>query len=232
MRIIERLIGLVAPAHKIGTRTYAVAAMRNWASSAGFRAKLVAAENFSEVLSVLTQKIEKVELFVHITGLLRNLIADEANLDLLVERKIHLLLFGAIDAFPESADLAFNCFRILTKASDRDSVRSDLLEKYCASGVVGRLLMLIQSNKNNPQILTRISYVFSDFAAWEPDVLTASGKHTGLGVLSEYLQIVLFIEHSLSGDVTISSNPQPGPSSSESSMNLGRPLIGRNPVSK
>jgi hypothetical protein len=185
---ITRLISLTAQDHKIGTRTYAVAAMRNEASSSAFRAKLVASDGLADLMKSMSQPAEKVEFFVHITGLFRNLIADPAHLDILVQHHVHLLLFGAIDVFPDSSELAFNCFRVLTKASGLDSVRCELLERYSATGFLTRMLSLIEKHKGNPQILTRLAYVFADFAAREPAILTAAGKCAELCVLGSCLE--------------------------------------------
>jgi hypothetical protein len=117
-----------------------------------------------------------VDLFVHLTGLFRNLITDVSNLGLLIAHRIHVALFSAMDAFPGSADLVFNCFRILTKISDRDSVRRDLLGCYSAAGFLTRLLTIMDRHKSNSHILNRLFYVFAEYAAYEPDVLMAASQ--------------------------------------------------------
>jgi hypothetical protein len=172
--MIARLIALASERNRIGTRTYAVAALRNEASSPEFRARLACSGDFVVLCKILSIVPEKVDLFVHLTGLFRNLIADVSNLELLIANQIHVSLFSAMNTFPSSAELVFNCFRILTKISDRDSVRRDIIDRYSADGLLTQLLMLVDKHKENSQILNRLFYVFADFAAFESDILMAA----------------------------------------------------------
>jgi hypothetical protein len=176
--MIAELIAMTRQGHKIGTRTYSAAVLRNETHSPGFRARLVEAATFPDVLNTLALSAEKVDFFVQVTGLIRNLIADGPILNFFVGQRVHLLLFAAIDTFSSSPELAFNAFRILTKLSDRPSVREDLLEKFTASGIVTRFLQLLDMHRGNLQIVSRISYVFAEFAARESSVLVAAANLT------------------------------------------------------
>jgi hypothetical protein len=97
-------------------------------------------------------------------------------LDFFITRQIHLLLFAAFDQFPHNPELAFNTFRILAKISDRQSVRSDLFEKYTSQEIVIRLLQLMNQHRSNIQIISRVSYVIADVAAREPIIPSVAGQ--------------------------------------------------------
>jgi hypothetical protein len=60
--------------------------------------------------------------------------------------------------------------------SDRQSVRSDLLEKYTGQEIVIRLLQLMNQYRSNIQIISRVSYVFADVAARESIIPSVAGQ--------------------------------------------------------
>jgi hypothetical protein len=93
-----------------------VPALRNGCASAEFR--LLLAPRIGAIARVLSARVENVEFYVQLTG----------------------LLVGAMDAFPDGPGLVCNCFRILAQISTRDSVRRDLLGQYSATGLLVRLL--------------------------------------------------------------------------------------------
>jgi hypothetical protein len=87
----------------------------------------------------------------------------DPGLDVMVESKVHLLLFSAIDRFCDSTDVVFNYFRILTKICGPETVRTELLENYVADGPLNTFLFLIDKHTNHMQILSRLCYVLPDF---------------------------------------------------------------------
>jgi hypothetical protein len=106
------------------------------------------------------------------------MIAEKGNLELLIGLRAHVSLVGAMDRFPDSAELVFNCFRILTKMSDRDSVRKEVLGQYPDPGLLVLLLTLMDKHRENMNILSRLFYVFADFAACETAFVAAAGRVT------------------------------------------------------
>jgi hypothetical protein len=187
---ISELLSLADEPHKLSTRTYAVAAMKNEAHSPIFRSRLVSVAGFEKIVGVLASRFQKADLFVQITGLIRNLIGEPATLDAFVAQAVHMNLFNALDAFPGSPELALNCFRILTKISERPAVRAELLQRYTSDGILAKFLLLMDAHKVNAQILSRIGYVFADFAAYEETILISGAKVTkpfGIGLIPELL---------------------------------------------
>jgi hypothetical protein len=109
-------------------------------------------------------------------------------LDIIVSHGAHAQLVEVVDRFKDTPDVVFNTFRILTKISDRDNVRTDILTKVSADALVALFLKLMDSHRGNHQILSRLSYVFSDFAAYEPAFLSSAAK-LDLNLIDELLQI-------------------------------------------
>lgn len=188
VEMVNRMIGLTTRVHKIDTRTYAVAALKNEAHGEGFRLKLVTAPRFHEIFDVLNSTTKKPQLLIQCTGLLRNLIVDTVNLDVLVSNRVEIVLFRCLKSFPESPELVFNCFRILTKISERDNVRSAVLDFYGAQNVLEMFINLMTRHKSNHQVILRIAYVFADFAAYEESLLQAAGKSPSIFQTAELLE--------------------------------------------
>jgi hypothetical protein len=187
---VSELISLADEPHKLSTRTYAVAALKNEAHSPTFRATLVSAAGFEKIVGMLATPLQKADLFVQITGLIRNLIADVPALDAFVAQAVHMHLFSALEAFPGNPELVLNCFRILTKISGRQAVRSELLRRYGSDGILAKFLLLMDAHKANVQILSRVGYVFTDFAAYEEVILISGAKVTepfGIKLIPELL---------------------------------------------
>lgn len=174
--MVASMVSFSGAKHKIDTRTYAVAAMKNEAHSSTFRQKLVSTPKINDLFQVLRSNTKKPQLLVQCTGLLRNLILDTENLDLLVNHQVHVMLFGCLEKFPDSPELVFNCFRILTKISERDEVRAAVLSNSGAQTVLSQFIDLMVRHKANHQIISRVGYVFADFAAYEPSLLEAAGS--------------------------------------------------------
>jgi hypothetical protein len=174
--VIDDVIAMIRQDHKIGARTYCAAVLRNESHSQEFRTRLISFPSFPDVLAALGSPVDKVDFYVQVTGVIRNLIVDMSNMDFLIAHHVHVLLFRAIDQFPTSVALAFNAFRILTKVSDHQSVRSDLLEQYTGEGIVIRLLQLIDQHRSDLRIISRVAYVFAEFSAREPIILSAAGQ--------------------------------------------------------
>ena len=190
--MVASMVSFSTARHKLDTRVYAVAAMKNEAHSATFRQKLVATPKVAEIFQVLNATTKKPQLLIQCTGLLRNLILDVENLDLLVKNEAHVLLFGCLERFPESPELVFNCFRILTKVSERDEVREEILKRFGAEAVLSKFIDLMVRHQENHQILSRIGYVFADFAAYEESLLAVAGEASHA---SEVEQIAKLLEN-------------------------------------
>jgi hypothetical protein len=189
---VPELVALTGDSHTVATRTFAVAALKNAAHSPVFRAHIVAQLAFSKIVSSLSTPVRKDQLFVQTTGLIRNLIVEASILDELIRQGLHLQLLSAMDTFPESAELVLNCFRILTKISERPAIRSELIERYKADGLLAKFLLLMSTHRTHAQILSRLCYVFADFVAYEAAVLSAASKVTrplDIKLISELLGV-------------------------------------------
>ena len=186
--MVTRMIELTKRGHKIDTRTYAVAALKNEAPSQSFRQKVVAASTFGEIFDVLNSETKKPQLLIQCTGLLRNLILDVENVDALVGNHAHVLLFRCLKSFPESPELVFNCFRILTKISERDEVRSSILQLVGVDNVLEQFIDLMVRHQSNHPVVLRIAYVLADFAAYEQSLLHVAGKCPNLAQIPSLLE--------------------------------------------
>ena len=186
--MVMLMIELTKRAHKIDTRTYSVAALKNEAHSQSFRQRVVAASTFSEIFDVLNSETKKPQLLIQCTGLLRNLILDAENVDALVGNRVHVLLFRCLKRFPESPELVFNCFRILTKISERDEVRSSILQLFGVENVLGQFIDLMVRHQSNHPVVLRIAYVFADFAAYEQSLLQVAGNCSNLSQIPVLLE--------------------------------------------
>jgi hypothetical protein len=180
---VAQLIALaVDESHTAAMRSHALAALKHQRQSATFGANLVESPHSPHILNIQSSSAEKADVSVQLSLLLRNLI--DHGLDLMVENKVHLLLFSAIDCFCDSLDFVFNCLRILAKICERETVSTNLLAKYTANGLVNTFLFLIDKRTNNLQILSRLCYVLAGFFACE---LSSARKMTS--ALIELLSI-------------------------------------------
>jgi hypothetical protein len=190
--LITQLISLTSDARKIETRTYAVAALKNASHASNFRSLLIADPTFADIIGLLNCPLKKPQFIIQVTGLLRNLIADSSNLDTIVGLGSHVHLIGLLSRFGETADVVFNAFRILTKISGRDNVRSEIIARFPPEELLALFLQLMNAHKTNHQIISRLSYVFSDFAAYEPVFLavgTRVNSPLSIGLIDDLLHV-------------------------------------------
>lgn len=186
--MVNDLIAMTSPMHKVDTRTYSVATLKNEAHSPDFRQKLINSPSFREIFLIFENGINKYKLLIQCAGLMRNLIIDMSNIPVLIENNLHLHLFNVLMKYSDNPDVVYNCFRVLTKMSDNDEVRETLIDKFSAEQIIVLLIQLLQKHNDQHQILTRVAYVFADFAAYEPSILEVGGA------LSEPVDIALITD--------------------------------------
>ncbi|KAH0794231.1 hypothetical protein GPJ56_001834 [Histomonas meleagridis] len=189
-QVIESLISLTSIEHKIETRTYSIAALKNECHSEQFIKKLVSFNGFQSIFENFKSEVKKPQLLNQLTGLCRNIILDPSNVSLLVSYGIHVHLVNSLIKFPEIQELVFNCFRTLTKLSGISEVRSSLLETFTSQKLVILFTELLITHSSHVPIVSRISYVYADFAAHEPEFCEVAGDITSpvdIGQISDLL---------------------------------------------
>ncbi|OHT09288.1 hypothetical protein TRFO_21855 [Tritrichomonas foetus] len=188
--LIFNIVALSGPSHKIDTRTYAVATLKNETHNASFRKILIKISNFPELFKVFESPTKKPQLLQQCAGVCRNLILDPENIDLLIKYHVHLYLFHTMIRFTDSGDYCFACFRILTKMSERPEVRHSVLKKFGDDKILTLFFTLLVNHPSNHQLLSRLAYVFADFASYEQTFTLAAGKITdpySISVLTDVL---------------------------------------------
>lgn len=188
----EFLISMTSDEHKPDTRIYTATAIKNATNSEKFRDLIADAPNFQNLLLLFNYDGKKTDrALIQISGIIRNMLVDNKNLAPLAKLGIHLVLLNAVSKCPESQDLVYNTFRVLTKMTQYDDIRGQIIEQFTAVGLVTLLLRLLQIHKSVPKNISRICYVLADFAAQEDEILTVAptiSENVDLAVITDLLQ--------------------------------------------
>lgn len=189
--LIANIISLSGPSHKIDTRTYATATIKNETHNPNFRNMLVKVSNFAELFKIFNSTTKKPQLLQQCAGAMRNLITDPQYIDLIIKHNIHILLINSMLRFTDSGDYCYVCFRILTKISNRDDVRQSLFKQFSENTILTLFYTLLDKHKTHCLLISRLSYVFADFASREQSFIESAGKITepyGISVITNALE--------------------------------------------
>lgn len=202
--LVYELISLTTDSHKIDTRTYAAATLKNEThDNESFRQMLTKMSNFSELFQIFESPTKKPQLLQQCAGLMRNMINDSSSIELLINNDIHIHLFKSMIRFSDNADYCYCCFRILTKISDQQRVRTSLFQTFQEEGVLSLFYSLLNKHKSHSLLISRLVYTFADFASHEPDFIVFAGKMTNPFSISEILETIDCPEISSNKEVII-----------------------------
>lgn len=196
--LIKTIISLSGPSHKLKTRIYAITTIKNEARNHNFRKILLEVPNFSELFGVFQSTADGPDLLEQCALAIRNLINDAEYLDIIVKHNIHILLFKSMIDFTDNIKYCYACFRILTKISSRDDILQSLLKSFSEDAVLTLFYTLLDKYKTNPLLVSRLSYVFADFASQENSFIEEASKITepySLSVILNVLEVSEIIEN-------------------------------------
>lgn len=196
--LIKTIISLSGPSHKLKTRIYAITTIKNEARNHNFRKILLEVPNFSELFGIFQSTIDGPDLLEQCALAIRNLINDAEYLDIIVKHNIHILLFKSMIDFTDNIKYCYACFRILTKISSRDDILQSLLKSFSEDAVLTLFYTLLDKYKTNPLLVSRLSYVFADFASQENSFIEEASKITepySLSVILNVLEVSEIIEN-------------------------------------
>ena len=186
-KIVKLLVAFVGRAHNLRVRTYAAAAMKNASHSPEFRAKVRGFNLAGLFSSFETSNPKELKLLCQVAGIFRGLVIDAESIPILVENHLAGHMFEALKSFKDHADFVFACFRVMTKLSEVDDVRSDVLIRFGAEFIAKLTLEMIKIHVNSPQTVSRIACVLEDFTMQDPSIAASSKDSEFLPALAESL---------------------------------------------
>lgn len=196
--LITTIISLTGPSHKVKTRMYAITTIKNETHNSNFRKLLVKISNFSDLFSIFNSTTDGPELLEACAITMRNLINDSEYVNIVVKNNIHVLLFSSMLKFTDNSKYCYACFRIFTKISGRDDVRQSLFKTFSENTILTLFFTILDKHKTNCLLISRLSYVFADFASRETSFIEAAAKITepySLSVITNALETKEIIEN-------------------------------------
>lgn len=196
--LIQTIISLTGPSHKLKTRIYAITTIKNEARNNNFRKLLLKVPGFSELFDIFQSTTDGPDLLEQCALAIRNLISDAEYLDIIVKHNIHTLLFASMLNFTDNIKYCYACFRILTKISSRDNILQSLLKSFPEDTILTLFYTLLDKHKTNPLLVSRLSYVFADFASQENSFIEVASKITepySLSIIFDVLEVSEIIEN-------------------------------------
>jgi len=195
---VSFIVTLCSANHQIDTRVYALSCLMNASHSSSFKSYLMYENNINQLFDIFDSDVSSHKLFIQLTGLIRNLILDSHFQVTLVTKGIHHKLIELVLSQFEHKEIVYNSFRILTKLSRDDEIRNQLINMFSAKKLLSLFLLILKNHQNNPNIISRVAFVFADFSAYNEEFLIAATEEeisVELSILTDILHSETVLSH-------------------------------------